>query len=898
MIGEMLGPYRVQEKLGQGGMGEVYRARDSRLDRTVAIKLLTPRLASDPEFRERFDREARAVSQLAHANICTLYDVGEVPRAGTHAPGPPFLVMEYLEGETLAARLARGRLATAEALDIATQIAGALDHAHRHGIVHRDLKPGNVMLTRSGVKLLDFGLAKARSPAVDPGVSAQSTVATPLTAQGTILGTLQYMAPEQIEGRETDARTDIFAFAVVLYEMLTGEPPFRGSPASVLGAILKEEPPPLGEVLPLAPAALDHLVRVCIAKDPDNRFQTMRDVWLELHWIADSSHAAAVVAAPGSARIPWVAGTLLIAAAAAAAAAGGWWLRPTSKERLSVTRLEYPLPSDQTFSEGARRVIAISPDGTRLAYIANRQLYVRRLDQFESQLLIGRDEFPTEPVFSPDGRWIAYFSAPPGLDKSHIRKVPVTGGAPVPLGTFSGYPFGATWRGGQILFGQNDSEVSGIQSIAETGGTPRTLVSVDSAKERAVQPELLDDGEHVVFSVPSRIPNSPMESGEGPIVVQATGRADRTVLIPMGLHPRVLPTGHLIYVHKRTLFAVAFDSSRRTVSGDPVPLVEDIEQSASSSVAQFAVSQNGLLIYGRGIPTPTSFQLVTVDRRTGLDRPLPVKPNRYQQPRLSPDRRRLAVSAGGQISIWTFATEQLTRVTTSDTQVHFNPVWLDDNHVMYDAGEITGGGQRIVRRSADGAGTEEVIVPAPGGYPDATSPDGRFLIYHPAARVAMLAPLQPRADARPLLPDLKGESSDVVFSPDGRWIAFESNESGSFEVFVRPFPNVNVERIQISSNGGQHPLWSRDGRELFYIAADGKMMAVPVQLRPSFDRKRPVELFPAGHFFVNVARNYDLSPDGNGFVMVKNAGVAARQSIVVVSNWFEELRTKMSEAGR
>ena len=251
MIGEMLGPYRVQEKLGQGGMGEVYRARDSRLDRTVAIKLLTPRLASDPEFRERFDREARAVSQLAHANICTLYDVGEVPRAGTHAPGPPFLVMEYLEGETLAARLARGGLATAEALDIATQIAGALDHAHRHGIVHRDLKPGNVMLTRSGVKLLDFGLAKASASAgLDPGVGAQSTVATPLTAQGTILGTLQYMAPEQIEGRETDARTDIFAFGVVLYEMLTGEPPFRGSPASVLGAILKEEPPPLGDVLP------------------------------------------------------------------------------------------------------------------------------------------------------------------------------------------------------------------------------------------------------------------------------------------------------------------------------------------------------------------------------------------------------------------------------------------------------------------------------------------------------------------------------------------------------------------------------------------------------------------------------------------------------------------------
>ena len=440
-------------------------------------------------------------------------------------------------------------------------------------------------------------------------------------------------------------------------------------------------------------------------------------------------------------------------------------------------------------------------------------------------------------MFSPDGRWIAYFSAPPGLDKSHIRKVPVTGGAPVPLGTFSGYPFGATWRGGQILFGQNDGEVSGIQSIAETGGTPRTLVSVDGAKERAVQPDLLDDGEHVVFSVPSRIPNSPMESGEGPIVVQATGGADRTVLIPMGLHPRVLPTGHLIYVHKRTLFAVAFDSSTRTVSGDPVPLVEDIEQSAASSVAQFAVSQNGLLIYGRGIPTPSSFQLVTVDRRTGLDRPLPVKPNRYQQPRLSPDKRRLAVGAGGQISIWTFATEQLTRVTTSETQVHFNPVWMDDNH---DVRHWRSRRRRPADRSAVGGRCRHRGGDCSGaGRVSECGPPGRHSYLSPGCTRADVG-AAPAACRRPSAPPESQGRGFRYRVLTGRAVdCIRSNESGSFEVFVHPFPNVNAERVQISSTGGQHPLWSRDGRELFYIAADGKMMAVPVQLNPSFGRKRP-----------------------------------------------------------
>ena len=473
-------------------------------------------------------------------------------------------------------------------------------------------------------------------------------------------------------------------------------------------------------------------------------------------------------------------------------------------------------------------------------------------------------------------------------------------GRPVPLGTFTGGVYGATWRGDQILFGQNNDEVFGIRAIAESGGTIRTLVSVDGARERAVQPDLLDDGQHVIFSVaPASALNRPTESGEGPIVVQAIGGTDRQVLVPMGLHPRVLPTGHLTYVHNGTLFAVAFDVATRTVSGDTMPLVEGIPFSSASAVAQFAVSQTGSLIYGHGVPTTTSFELISVDR-SGLDQPLPlpVPVSRYQQPRLSPDKRRLVVSASGQISMWTFATETLMRVTTNETQGHFNPAWMGNSHVVYDAADTGGGGgRRIVRRSADGAGSEDVIVPAPAGYPDAVAPDGSAVIFHPASRVAMLVPLRPRGEARPLLPDLKGQVSDVEFSPDGRWIAFESDESGRFEVYVRPFPDVNARRFLISANGGQHPLWSRDGRELFYIAADGMMMAVPIELRPTFSHQRPAGLFPAAHYFVNVARNYDLRPDGTGFIMVKSRSASARQSIVVVTNWFEEIRTKMS-AGR
>jgi serine/threonine protein kinase len=389
--GTRVGPYEILAPLGAGGMGEVYRARDTRLDRTIAVKLLPSQLAADPEFRERFDREARAISQLTHANICTLHDVGLAP-ATPDTPAMHFLVMEYLEGEP-AARLARGRLPLSDALRIGCEIASALDHAHSHGIVHRDLKPGNVMLTKSGAKLLDFGLAKSQPAAAIADVlgTAMPTVAAPLTGQGVILGTVQYMAPEQIEGGDADGRTDIFALGVVLYEMLTGRPPFDGnSSARLLGSILKDDPAPLVQALPAAPLALDHVARRCLAKEPDERFQTARDVLLELKWIAETASAAGLPAPVVTTRGRWerlawsgVAVMTLISAGAL-----GWWLKPVAGVADPVTRFEHSL-AGQNFTGTGRRAVAVSQDGAAIVFVANRQLYLRRLDQLTAEAIPG-----------------------------------------------------------------------------------------------------------------------------------------------------------------------------------------------------------------------------------------------------------------------------------------------------------------------------------------------------------------------------------------------------------------------------------------------------------------------------------------------------------------------------
>ncbi len=524
-----LGPYEIMSALGAGGMGEVYRARDTRLNRVVAIKLLPPHLAADPRFRERFAREARNISALNHPNICTLFDVGEIATtgaAGEHdAAGPEivsYLVMEYIEGETLAGRLERGPVPLVEVLKVASEIVGALDKAHRSGIVHRDLKPGNVMLTKAGAKLLDFGLAKTGS-ANHPALAGQSALGTitappgdsgrPLTEEGTVLGTFQYMAPEQVEGKEADARTDIFAFGSVLFEMLTGRRAFHGeSRANLIGAILKDEPPPASHAQPAVPPALDYLVQTCLAKDPEDRFQSAHDLLLLFHWISQAggihNSSAPFVAQPRRVERTIWAGVVVAVAALTGIAA--WSLRPTAPLR-HVERFPYLLPENQHFDSNDAHNVAISPDGTKVAYVANQQLYLRTQDQLEAQPIQGTDEDPHQPVFSPDGQWIAYVVSVGGGAASAgvggglaalLKKVSTAGGVSNTLARLDDNPLGVSWAKGSILFGEDVAGKGyGIRIVSDNGGEPRMLISVDGPSERAAQPQLLDDGKHVVFTV-------------------------------------------------------------------------------------------------------------------------------------------------------------------------------------------------------------------------------------------------------------------------------------------------------------------------------------------------------------------------------------------------------------
>jgi eukaryotic-like serine/threonine-protein kinase len=887
--GTRLGPYEIVTPVGAGGMGEVYRARDTRLDRIVAIKVLPPALATDPQFRERFAREAKSISALNDPYICALYDVGEAP--ATEAGSTHFLVMEYLEGETLAARLARGALPLPEALRIATEIASALDAAHRQGIIHRDLKPGNVFLVRragsstsSVAKLLDFGLAKFAANVSDPLLTAMPTATTPITAQGTILGTFQYMAPEQIEGSVVDARTDIFAFGALLYEIVTGRPAFQGkTQASLFGAILKDEPPPISQLQPVAPPALDYLVRTCLAKDPDARFQSAHDVRLQVKWIADGSNVSAPVAVTSSrgrhdAR--WLAAAVMAGIAlAAVAGAVGWRAKSPPPADRVVTRFQYPLAEGQRFTRTGRRVMDVSRDGRKLVYNAYERIYLQSMDRFEGEPIQGTYGDPMDPVLSPDGAWVAFF----GQGGKTLKKIAVAGGSSITLAELPAPADGASWHDSTIVFAMTDGTKSGIFTVPDRGGPPTQLLSLDATIERASRPRLLLDGKHVLFTM-----RAPSSGAEGAIVVQSLDSGRRTTLVNGAASAQVLPTGHLVYLHDGALYAIPFNERTLNFTPSPVLLVEDV---LGTGGGQFAISDNGTLVYQ---PTPkTSLRsLVWVDRQ-GREQPIAVPPADYLDPRISPDGMRLAVSSGADVWVMTLASQALTRLTFTKTP-EFNPVWTPDSrHVLFDSRET--GTTQIVRKAADGSGSLEVVE-STGGYPEAISPDGKLFIYHTtsALPVAMLRPFGAGASSKPLV-DTKAPVRvyNAEISPDGHRVAYQSDESGRFEIFVHPFPALETGRWQISTNGGAYPLWARNGRELIFIDGKGTLTSVPLQAGSTFNRGPSAPLFEAGQYFVDTARDYDLTNDGARFLFVKNVTELPRPAVVVVANWFDEVRAKM-----
>jgi Tol biopolymer transport system component/tRNA A-37 threonylcarbamoyl transferase component Bud32 len=895
-----MGPYEIVAPLGAGGMGEVYRARDTRLDRTVAIKVLPEHAATRPEVRERFEREARAVSALNHPHICALYDIGR-------QDGVDFLVMEYLEGETLAQRLERGPLAMEQALRYAIQIADALDRAHRHGVIHRDLKPGNIMLVKDGAKLLDFGLAKLHASTVAAG---EETRTLALTTEGTVLGTFQYMSPEQLEGKEADARSDIFSFGAVLYEMITGRKAFEGkSRASITAAIMEREPPPISQVRPVTAPMLERLIKTCLAKDPDQRRQTAYDVLLDLKWISEQcTQAAEAVSATRPRRrerIAWIAAGVMALLCLAGAAA--ILLRPSAMPpRVIRSSIRVPAGAWLGGSWWWYPTVALSPDGSQIAYVATRaglsQLYLRAAGEWNARPIPGTEDART-PFFSPDGQWLGL------LVKKKILKIPVAGGPPVTIASLSGDTYGACWAPGDTIYFDLDAP-SGLMKVSASGGTPQPVTTLDAKRQETGHrfPELIPGGQALLLTV--RNAEQP-SFDEADIQVLSLGTGERRTILKSGTHPQFVSSGHLVFLRAGVLLAAPFDPVKLEVKGSPVPVLENVVENPRIGAGQLSISRDGSLVYVAGGASFGDHELVFVDR-TGAARTLTAKRRPYEDFTLSPDGRMIATTIEGPVTdtwIHDIARDAETRFTFGVE--HRDPAWSwDGKRIAYDG--YKNGKWCLFWKPSDGSGAEELLVSSQ--YPInalSWSPDGRaflFVEYNPAtSNDIWMLPMDGERKPRPLL-QTRFDETWASPSPDGRWLAYTSDESGQVEVYVIPFPGRDSGaggKWRISTDGGERPQWAPNGRELYYHAgatseslanpAFGqrlKMMAVSIETKPAFQAGKPHMLFEGPYF--DSFHDYAPTPDGRGFIMIRETQAqSAPTELQLVLNWFEELKRRV-----
>jgi Tol biopolymer transport system component/predicted Ser/Thr protein kinase len=878
--GRRLGPYEILSAIGAGGMGEVYKARDTRLDRVVAIKVLPAHLADRSELRERFEREAKTIASLNHPHICTLYDTG-------HQDEIDFLVMEYLEGETVAQRLQKGSLPIQQVLQYSIEISDALDKAHRKGVTHRDLKPGNIMLTKSGTKLLDFGLAKLKqdvSPATPD--SQLPTMKSAITGEGTILGTLQYMAPEQVEGKEVDARTDVFAFGTVVYEMATGKKAFAGeTSASVMAKILEAEPPSMASLQPMTPPALDRVVKRCLAKDPDKRWQTASDLCEELRWIAEGSSQTAVPAAAtaGRARMlrPWavVAGLACLIVAVIAGFAV-LILKPMPPK--PVTRTVITLPPGDRLVGPDQPALALSPDGKQLAYAAIRgvtsQIYLRSMDSQEARLIPGTED-ASEPFFSPDGQWIGFFAG------AKLKKVSVNGGAAVTLGDAEG-AFGGSWGSqGTIVFAPRTG--SPLLQVSDAGGIQQPVSRLEKGESLHIWPQFLPGGKSVLFTAGS-------SSVDSQVAIQSIATGERRNLIS-GMQPSYASSGHLIYAQGGTLMAASFDPRRMEIKGTPVPVVEGVAYAVSLASSQYSISDNGTLVYVSGGAQANQRRMMWVSRN-GAEQPLPAPPQAYEIVRVSPDGRRVAVELDEQFWLYDLTRDTLSRFTFEGSR-NQNPVWTPDGKriAFFSTKE---GPENLFWQMADGSGgLERLNTSQSVQIPRSWSPDGQLLAFdeiNPKTQYDIWVLRMSDRKAQPFLQTPFSEGG-ATFSPDGHWLAYVSNESGRPEVYVQPYPGPGG-KWQISTESGTEPAWNRNGKELFYRTGN-KLMAVDVATQPSFSAGKPHMLFEGQYFSSDwplISTAYDVSADGQRFLMVKATEQASSATqINVVLNWFEELKQKV-----
>ncbi len=865
--GTRLGPYEIQSAIGAGGMGEVYRARDTRLDRTVAVKVLTPGLASDPEFRSRFEREARAISSLSHPHICVLHDVG---REGA----VDYLVFEHLEGRTLAEKLrAEGTgLKLAEVLRISTEIADALDAAHRQGIVHRDLKPGNVMLTAAGAKLLDFGLAKRPAGAAAAALASLATQPDTVTAQGTMLGTLQYMAPEQLQGLPADARTDIFAFGEIVFEMVTGRKAFEGqTQASVIAKILEVDPPAMSTTGAISPPSLDRVVQRCLAKDPDARWQSARDIVLELRWIGDTiarPEASASDLRQTRARgwLPWA-----VAASALLLAGAAWIVRPvaTTTSR-PVVRFDITLPQDMSL-EDWRGGPVLSPDGRivviPVAHNGKSLLVQRRVDD-SAVLPIEGSEGAFAPFFSPSGRSVAFTA------NGKLKRLDLSGGPAVILAEVptSGNR-GGTWsREGTLIFAPRVD--SGLFRIAESGGVPQQVTKLDAARGDTghVLPEFLPDGHSFLFVVRGR---------EAGLYLGSLDSSEVSRILNDSARASYVDPGYLVFQRGRALMAAPFDARHLQVSGQPFPIADHVFQ------GQYSPTAGGDLVYR--FDGAVAAQL-TWYARDGRRLDVAGPPGPYRQMALSPSGRRVAVQAGdtvysgseADLLMFDLTTGVRSRLTT-DPAVDSDPAWSPDERKLAFTSNRTGRSAVFVKDLS--SGEEKRLFDFPVSVVvDDWAPDGKFLVFRSGGRAIHALPMAGDRTPRLIVDTPISIEDQSHVSPDGRWIAFNSDESGTWEVYVASFPDFSNKQ-QLSVNGGMQPTWRRDGRELFYLSPQGQLMAVAVDTRAAaiVTGARRTLFRTALNPSIQVAE-YAPDREGQRFLILEPVG-NQRHAISLLLNW-------------
>jgi Tol biopolymer transport system component/predicted Ser/Thr protein kinase len=876
--GRRLGPYEIEAEIGAGGMGEVYRARDTRLGRTVAVKVLPAHLADKPELRQRLEREARAVSSLSHPNICPLYDIG-------HEDGVDFLVMEFIDGETLAERLAKGPLPLEQTLKTGIQIADALEKAPRQGIVHRDLKPGNIMLTASGAKLLDFGLAKADATGGggDGDLTRTPTVSTPLTTAGTVLGTYQYMAPEQLEGKEADARTDIFALGAVLYEMAAGRRAFTGaSQASLIGAIMHEAPAPVSSIQPMTPPAFDRVIQTCLAKDPEERWQTAHDVKLQLQWIAEGGSVVGLPAPVAARRrsrerLAWAVAAL--AAFAAALFATGFVLRSPEVPRQVRFRIA---PEPGLAQVGSPR---LSPNGLHLAFhgidaAGTSQIWLRDLDSLEARPIAGTEgagtgaENESRPMWSPDSRHIAFFVG------SKLKKVPVAGGPAQTICEAAGAD--GSWSSrGEIVFDGADNDP--LLRVAAAGGIPKPEVEVDDLDgvTSVGWPEFLPDGRRFLYIAASA-------DGTSTIRLRALDGSSDVPLTAADSRVQYAEPGFLLYVLDGMLVAHPFDAGKGRLTGEPMPLADNIGSTAVG-LADFSASVNGTLAFRGG---ESGGRLLQWFDRAGRPVADLGKSDEFRTFRLSPEGTRVVAQIfdpeAGQSDIWIHDLDRgVASRFTFDAAADYGPMWTAGGRsVIYTHRD--GESYQLLRKDASGAGAPEVVWTTESNvFTGDVSRDGRFLAFmleRPETTWDIWAmPLDGSGEPFPLL---ESEFLEVrpSFSPDAEWFAYESSESGRSEIYVRQFPGPGGQ-WQVSTDGGTEPMWSGDGREIFYLDPGGKVVSVSVEVGATFRAGLPEPLFSPPLYPVIQRERYIVSQDGQRFLVLSTPSGEAVRPTTVVLNW-------------